>query len=253
MNIQRKYNTLTDVNFNPTSIDIPNNFIGLQSIEEFQIKFQNKNWNIAPQYVRMYDFLMRIKSTYSNWLDPIKYLYYLYYEIKLSTNDIHNELWSLWNYVGDWTIQKMLKDRFWWNLREANHKENQTDLRNEKDRNKIIWLNSIQKKLKQDNVEKVERILNILSQNKPTKEFSIETFSTLKNVRNRAKYILDVTWYIPEDKFVETLIKISDRYWMKVTAQAITNILEQETNKIWKIEQISLKAWRIREIKDEQI
>ena len=253
MNIQLKYESLSGINFNPTSINIPNDFTGLQSIEEFQYKFQNKNWKIAHKYVRMYDFLMRIKERYSNWLDPIKYLYYLYYKIKLSTNDIQNELWYLWNYVGKWTIQKMLKDRFWWNLRKANHKENHTKLRNEKDRNKIKPLNNIQKNLKQDNVEKVERILNIFSKNKPTKKFSRETFSNLKNVRNRAKYILDITWYIPEDKFVKSLIKMSNRYWMKVTAQAITNILEKETYKIWSIEQIHLRAWRIREIKDEQI
>jgi len=43
MNIQLKYESLSGINFNPTSINIPNDFTGLQSIEEFQYKFQNKN------------------------------------------------------------------------------------------------------------------------------------------------------------------------------------------------------------------
>lgn len=253
MNIQAKYKSLSNIEFYPQSINIPDNFSGIKNIWEFRNKFQNKNWNLAPQYIRTFNFFSRIQEQVSNWVDPIEYLYYLYFEIKLSTLDIHSELWILWNYENDWSIWKMLKNVLLWNIRVPNHKDTQTNLRKEKDQNKVKKVNTVQKIIKQDNIKNVENIINRISKNKQKNDFSEEIFSNLKNIKNKAKYILDINWYINSNDFTENLIKLSDKYGMKVTAQAITNILEKETDKIWNIDKINLRAWRIREIKDEQI
>lgn len=249
MNIQQQYKSLSNTNFKPEKINIPSNFSGLTNFSDFKIKYSNKNWKLSPQYVRLYDFLSRIQEQYTNWLDPIEYLYYLYYEIKISTIDIFNELWYLWNYRNNEYFVSMFKKIFWWKLRNPN---TQTDLRREKDQNKVKWITQKLKLEKEDKIENVEKILNRISKNKNKTPFLKTEFSDIKNIRNRTKYILDINWYIKEDSFKKTLIKLSNKYGIKVTASAITNILESETNKIWNIDKIYLRAWRIIELKNEQ-
>ena len=251
MNIKSRFDSLSNADFNPVEIIIPEDFSWIKNLDEFKNNFYNKNWKIRPQYVRIYNFLSRIQERISDWKDPIQYLYYLYYEIKLSTLDIENELWYLWNYT-EGVVWKMMKKVLWWELRWTDSSNHKTELRKEKDQNKVKLLNKEKSKEKKENIEKVENILNRLSKNKVKNEFSNEIFSEIKNVRGRAQYLLDINWYIPKDLFIENLIKLSDKYGMKVTAQAITNILQQETNKIWNIDKIELRAGRIREIKNEQ-
>jgi uncharacterized protein YlbG (UPF0298 family) len=65
----------------------------------------------------------------------------------------------------------------------------------------------------------------------------------------QTKYILDINWYINEDDFEDTLIKLSNKYWMKVTAVAVNNILRKETEKIWNMKEIKLNPGRLSEIK----
>lgn len=251
MNIKNKYETLSEVNFYPDEINVPKEFSWIKNFEEFKNNFSDKKWIILKKYKRIYDFLNNIKVKLLNWKDPIKYLYYLYYDVELSTLDLEDLLWHFWNY-SRWNISSILNLVFWWKLRHPNRENHKTKLKKEKDKNKIKVFNKEQSNKKQKKVEKVENILNRLSKNKEKNEFSQEIFSSIKNVRGRSQYILDINWYIPDDLFIENLIKLSDKYGMKVTAQAITNILEQETNKIWNIDKIELRAGRIREIKNEQ-
>lgn len=251
MNIKYRYEALSHVDFKPEEIIIPNNFQWIKNMEWFNTKYRTKKWKLRPQYVRLYNFLSRIQEKISEWNDPIEYLYYLYYEVKLSTIDIQNELAFYWNYT-DWVIWKMMKKVLWWELRWTESQNHKTDLRKEKDQIKVKDLNKEQNRIKLENVEKVEKILSRIAKNKEKTEFSSEVYKTLKNIRTRAKYLLDINGYIPEEIFVENLIKISDKYGMKVTAEAITNILEKETNKIWNLDKLEMRAWRIREIKNEQ-
>jgi hypothetical protein len=251
MNIKNRFNCLSEIDFNPKEINIPSSFSWIKNLEEFKLNFDNQNWKLRPQYVRLYNFLSRIQERYCDWQDPINYLYYLYYEVKLSSLDIEKELWHLWNY-SPWVIWKMMKKILLWELRWTDCQNYKTDLRTEKDQNKVKWLNEKQRNEKVDNVIKVENILKRISKNKEKKDFSQDIFSELKNIRTKAQYILAINWYIHENLFVENLVKLSDKYGMKVTAQAITNLLEQETTKIWNIDKIELRAGRIREIKNEQ-
>ena len=252
MNLQCQYDCLAEINFNPEEIIIPDDFIWVRSLDEFKIKYSNKWWKLNHRYFRIYDFFSRIEEKYCKSKDPIKFLYYLYYDVKISTVDIENEFWKLWEYT-EWTIWKsIMRNVLWWKLRWENWLNFKTTLRTEKDQKKIKWLNEEKTKEKQENIQNVENILNRISKNKEKVWFSKDIFSELKNIRSKTQYILNINWYIQENNFVETLIKLSDKYGIKVTAQAITNILEKETSKIWNIDKIELRAWRIREIKNEQ-
>ncbi|MDP2090118.1 MAG: hypothetical protein Q8K30_00845 [Candidatus Gracilibacteria bacterium] len=251
MNIKHRYETLSHVNFKPDEIIIPDNFQGLKNLQEFNINYRNKRGKLRPQYVRVYNFLSRIQEQISEGKDPIEYLYYLYYEIKISTIDIENELGYLGNY-SQGVIGKMMKKVLGWELRGTESQNHKTPLRKEKDQIKIKDINKEQNRIKLENVTKVENILSRIAKNKEKKVYSSKIYNSLKNIRTRAKYLLDINGYINEEVFVENLIKISDKYGMKVTAKAITNILEKETNKIGNIDKLEMRAGRIREIKNEQ-
>lgn len=252
MNIKNKFECLSDINFYPNEINVPESFSWIKSFKEFKNNFSDKRWVIFKKYIRVYSFLNNIKEKLLKWKDPIKYLYYLYYDVELSTLDLEDSLWHFWDY-SKWNISSILNLVFWWELRHPNKKNHQTKLKREKDKNKVKTFNEKQKIEKQKNIKKVENILNRISKNKERKEFSSETFISLKSIIIRTQYILDLNWYISENIFLENLIKLSDKYGMKVTAQAITNILEQETNKIWNINKIELTAWRIKELKNKQV
>ena len=246
-----KYKSLKGQNFYPNNVNIPNSFNWTKTYKYFLSEHSLEIWKINWKFNRVNNFLLSIENNVSNWLDPVEYLYHLYYNIKLSVNDISIILKKYWNYTES-GIRWIFRDRFWWELREANAKDNQTLVRNEKDSKKIKPLIEISTKEKNENIEKVENILSRIAKNKEKTRFSKKIFDKLKNVADRTKYILDITWYIPEENFETILIQFSDKYWMKVTAQAITNILEEQTNKKRNIKKIHLRAWRIKEIKDKQ-
>ncbi len=248
----KKVPKMKNIDFYPNNVIIPNDFEWIKSYEEFFSTYKCNMWGIDPHYWKMNNFFIKIKE-YVSWdIDPIKYLYYLYYELWFSWNDIHSTIWWILWWYAVWSIEWVMSNSLWWILRDPNSKEAQTILRKDKDHKKVKKVNDIQKYKKLKNVEILENILSRISKNKEKKEFSSEVYKTLKNIRTRAKYLLDINGYISEDIFVENLIKLSDKYGMKVTAEAITNILEKETKKIWNLDKLELRAWRIREIKNEQ-
>lgn len=100
------------------------------SYSELEAKIIGKNWKPNPEYKKIYTFLTRLKSyledKYSNDVDPIAYLYHLYYDLKLSTIDIYDKLDHLWVYEAKKykdSFKRVFKDIFNWSLDWKNEKK----------------------------------------------------------------------------------------------------------------------------------
>ena len=141
---------------------------------------------------------------------------------------------------------KLFINTFGWKLRDVNER---TPLRNEKDRIKNQEQQTEAKNEKNNTILRVEKILNRISREKTKRKYSANSYWQLKFALAKTKYILDINWYVNEDDFEETIIKMSNKYWLKRTVQAVNNILKKETNKIWNIKTINLNPWRIVELK----
>ena len=101
-------------------IKIPEEFKWVKNLDEFKEKnFNSKTWKFKNwAYTKVYKFLEKLENKV--WIDPILYLYHLYYVENLSTMAIYDKLAELWwyNNKNKDTFTKMFINTFWWELRE---------------------------------------------------------------------------------------------------------------------------------------
>lgn len=112
------------------------NFISkakLEWVDNFQAflekKENDKNTHRRASYEALQEKLIKLKdylrrNSYKD-IDPIKYLWYLYYDEQLSLKDISTRLIHEWIYFSPSGLKRNLHDVFGWNLRDNYDAENQ--------------------------------------------------------------------------------------------------------------------------------
>lgn len=230
-------------------INIKEWFQWIKEYNELKKKMYWKNWKIFPQYKTTKFFLdnldIYLKKEYANYIDPISYLYHLYYKEELSSIDIYYRLHELWNYnsKSKWTFERMFTITFWWELREkekiTNNLEKKLKHKNAKD---AKWQKhkAEKEKEKRYKVAKTKKIIERIIKNIHPKDLNTKTIEEKKSIIKKIKYILSND----DNKFEEILLNVSDKYWLKVTVNAINEILEEK----W-YSTIKLNPWRIKETK----
>ena len=223
---------------NILNIKIPEDFVWIKSLDGFKEKYFNfKTWKfINWTYTKVYNFLQRLAEEID--MDPILYLYYLYYVEKWSTMAIYDKLAEFWwyNSKNKDTFTKMFVNTFWWNLR------NNSEITE-------VWIRKIKaanepKIAKKENIrkEKEEQLYNLFINNsnlsrlslKVNKITKLESFSkkpelAWRNQLEKIKNFLEIYWYKRKWLSLKDFITFAkDNYWFKVTFDVINDLLKEK-------------------------
>ena len=220
------------------SISIPPTFKWIRNYEDFRSKVKWKKSEFRNIVYKKLDIFLQ-KLNEKTWVDPIEYLYHLYYEQELSTLAIYDRLAKLWwyNNKNRDTFEKMFKKTFWWELRdgdiiteiwkrkiiEANKKTNETvkEVKKQK-QGELYWLFESQDNLEQKNELK------------------------WKNQMEKLNYFFVIYWF--KDKNIslkDYLFKFKEIYWLKNLTDVVNKLLAEK----WY--NLKLSKWRFSELFSE--
>lgn len=202
----------------------------LKSLEEFKKYYKSKRtWKLNWKYSWILDKLDNlsnlIKLKYSQKIDPIEYLIYLYFWKQISINDISLKLKKIWiNYPKSTlhnlyykTLQLKLRDR----LEETESKKN---------KEYINWKNnSFNKKRLEETSDAISKIIE--SNKWINKWFDLNTYNKLKNKSQKIKYLLNSFSFIKENSDKELYNFIEKLHNWGLWTHRITNLLKEIINK----------------------
>jgi len=171
-----------------------------------------------------------LNEFYSNSVDPIEFILYLYYVEQLSAEDVLSRCRDFWfpNKNQSWFCN-FLTNTLKWELRDPHE---MTDRRQKKISRKsnpsAIWLiNATNTRI----AEKIQifnaALLEALQDDKESEEFSVETLAECKNKSDKVFYILRVFEWIT----IEILSQIYIDTW--VWAGVIKNMLDEKLSVIY--------------------
>lgn len=190
----------------------------------------SKKWSgirIRQKLLPLQDWLKKI---YSNDVDPIKYLIYLYYQEELTTHEVLARCQEIgFPMKTQWWFHKFLTATLWWELRD--NKE-MTKKRKRKisspNSPAIIALKRNSVATVQKNTERFEATLMWIIEIQDTKVdlFCLETLNSIEDKYEKAFYILKVFEWITLD----VLKQISRKTWLWATS--ITRIINSKLENI---------------------
>jgi len=220
--------------------EIPQNFQWIKSYNEFVVKYKNsKTWKFKNWNYSILDYkLKRLES--SIHIDPIRYLYYLYYVEQLSTILIYDKLANLFNYsnIKKDNFEKMFKKIFWWRLRWNTFITkvgiNKIIKSNKK---RLEWKREIQKQAS----EKIVKIFDRISREKEKPDNIVELI--WKNQLEKLKVFLEIYGYKREWlELSEYLRAFKNKYWLLPLTSALNEILSKQ----WY--ELKINKWRVSEL-----
>ncbi len=151
-------------------------------------------WLISDRLIELKKCLV---ETYSNSVDPVEYLAYLYFECWLWLRDISKRLEDIWVDYPSRSLSVLLWETFWWQLRTHNEWTKITERKNKtKDNIKKINTERTQA-IKEQTSEFVAKVLNWR-----VPEFSSEECGYMKklpNIEERIVFML-VKYNLAQDK-----------------------------------------------------
>lgn len=226
-------------------ITIPNNFIWIKNYREFLEKYKTKKWKIHWSYKNIEDKLKIIgewlKQEYWKSIDPIEYLIFLYYNEKISADDVANRIKS--KYGIDFGERKnfwrILSNTLWWELRQ-NNEETPTKLKKDKIKAKKLDHHIKRKKETKDEIDKILWLSS-------WKFFSEKEFERKKTKREKLIYIFWAFWIIEEEKeknFKNFLVHLKYKwFWARRIIQIIESILQECSQTTIKIDTKEIYQW----------
>jgi len=220
--------------------EIPPGFQWIRSYEEFKRCYINpKTWKFKNwAYSKLNSKLENLQSFVD--MDPIRYLYYLYYVEELSTIAIYDKLAGLFDYSNSKkdNFEKLFKKTFWWKLRE-------NDFITEVGKNRIIDSNKkiLQKRreIQEQTVEKIVKIFDRISRKKEKPDNIVELI--WKNQLEKLKMFLEIYGYKRE--WLELSIYLQafkEKYWLVSLTIALNKLLSNQ----WY--ELKINKWRISEL-----
>lgn len=185
------------------------------------------------KYRNKHPFLEKLKITlknkYNNDVDPIQYLYYLYYEEKLSTSEIYDRLYKIWDYNNEYknTFELMFKTTFWWELR-WNTEASQNTKRKQSINNWNKWkLSNGLVEINKERANLIENEIKFLFDQVKWKvdNLLLEDLENKKTLNEKIIYILYSLWFLKEENdkelayFIKTLQERKN--WFLINAKSI--------------------------------
>jgi len=249
MTLNKNINTSEQFHFKINEYSIK----GILSFSEFEKYYTSKKtWLFNWKYVWVKDKLNNLSELleikYSQKIDPIEYLLYLYYWKKISIIDISDKLKSIWINYPKSTLHNLFSKTLDLELRD---RLEETNSRKEKEHNH--WLqNSFNTRRSQETLDAVQ---SILENNKWINiGFNLKKFNKLKNKTQKLIFLLYNFSFIKDnnENWVKQFIEKLYNWWL--WTHRITNLLKEiintyiiQNNKL-KIKYINLDSKLIWEI-----
>jgi len=220
--------------------EIPHDFQWIRSYNEFISKYKNpKTWKFRSARYRELAEKLDTLNSYCG-IDPIRYLYYLYYVEQLSAISIYDKLAKYLWYSNKQknTFTKMFSNTFGWELR-------QSDFITEVGKNKIIRSNQKisegKREIQKQTSEKIVKIFDRISREKEKPDNIVELI--WKNQLERLKMFLEIYGYKREWlELSEYLRAFKNKYWLLPLTRALNEILSKQ----WY--ELKINKWRISEL-----
>lgn len=131
----------------------------INSIEAFEQKYSKKS--------KIYESLIKLElSLYSpdnkTWIDdPIEYLHYLYYDMKLWSPKIFEIVWKFFHYKEYSKINFLFREIFWWKIRKSSETIKLQKLSIEKQKKSINNIEDYQEKYYNLNTDIYESLVKL--------------------------------------------------------------------------------------------
>lgn len=227
-------------------LDIPvldQNKFKIYDYTSFKNAHLAKNWTLNQKYAQIDIYLQNIdrylKNTYSNDIDPLQYLHYLYYSEGLSFNNIYDRTCHLHSYSDCDTIRKIFIDRFWWKSRDSNERT-PISLKVRQSSLNTTWVQKYILDTRKETQNKFNAILKQegVSQSQNT-NFDEDTYLTYKFKYQKFLYIMNVLYDINESMSIKIIQKlIADSIW----ARSLAHIFQSKVDSVleWTDHELSL-------------
>lgn len=215
------------------SVNIPNTFIWIKHSSEIKNKFKRKDNVIIKKYTQLNKLFINLsnflKEKYQNEVDPVKYLYHLYYVEKLSTIDIFDRLAYMWGYQNKEkdNFRLIFKNTFKWELR-WNSKPSQNTKRKQSINNWNKWkVSEAIKKINQERAELEKNEVEFLFEQVKWKvdNLLLEDLENKNTLNKKIIYILFSLGLLEEEndeKLADFIKTFQDRdIWFLQTAKSI--------------------------------
>lgn len=184
-----------------------------------------KRWNYEWIWQKMRLLENWLSKKYSNPVDPIIFIINLYYKEELWIRDIVRRLEEFWLSIPRNTLNNMMKNVFWWELRDNN---DITKVSNKKNKAKPLIADFNKKrtgKIVNSNREIVENLITKHS------NFNPIIFKECQNHRERIVYIFSLYWIAKNQNeaklYIQSLQKSGTS--MESIAKIITELFRNAT------------------------
>ncbi len=209
-----------------TSETIGENPYLIKNMDNFLMFYVNQDVQFNGRYIGQKQRLKKLRNTL--WIDPIEYLYWLYYKEQLDLRWIRDKLKNIGHTFPHETLRNMFKKSFKWKLR-WNYDE--TPLKKIKDINKASinwtwWLSELNK----NRVEETKKQVNEILQKSLWNNFNIEVYNKNKIKINKLSYIFYSFWIIKEntrENFIIFLKELNKNFWENRIVNIIKEIIEK--------------------------
>lgn len=207
---------------------IPDNFVGICNLTSFVNRYRKVNSNsyknqrekINGKYSNLYDFLIDLSTylegNYSNKVDPIQYLIFLYYEEWLSIPAVYERVENTWKSSETATektklenFRNFLTNILWWELRGKNERTEIQELKRKANLN----TSGIDKQHKVTQEQAIARfnsqLVKILeSSSQKSTSFSPDEYDNIKLKKDKLIYILEVVLKRNRDDIIELIHRL---------------------------------------------
>ena len=211
------------------NINIPDNFKWVKSYEEFREKVKWKKSEFRnTAYKKVDNFLQSLREIVD--IDPVKYLYYLYYEEKVSTIVIYDMLHTLGWYKNKQkdTFTKMFVNTFWWVIRDNSKITTIWKRRIIKANETKYWK---QKALKTKKEQEIYKLFSWIYQKRWNTDVKLDNleWTNMKKI----KTFLNELWYTKNTISLKKYIQyLQNKYSLSVIANVLNKIIEENN---WKL------------------
>lgn len=200
----------------------------------------NQNNTLNKNFTRVDDYLNNISeyllNTYSNKIDPVQYLHYLYYTEGLSYQEIYQRTKDLTDYKSSESIIDIFTKRFWWKSRDANERTEISSRKRESSKN-MDWVKDYIAETRKTTKLDFDRIITQRwlkeSDDQKIDENEIESF---KFEYERLFYFMNVMYNTNKELSV-IIIKELFNNWIR--ARALTLIFQEKIDKLLEKSDIS--------------
>lgn len=207
----------------------------------------SKKWSQARILPKLESLKKWLEKKFTNSVDPIQYILYLYYKEELIVDEILERCQKLWlTYKTQGWFHKFLTNSLWWELRDNKEiTERRRKKISRKSSPSLQWLKRSREALWEENSKKFNHsLLNILETNHTVKIwFSLGQFNWFDTKSEKIFYLLELYEWI-SFKILCDIARDTNMWWGSI-ARIINNKLNLIHRNYSEIPLLTISPWMI--------